>query len=136
MAEYEEDGFQLLYKGTIYVNSTALDEPMNFMASTLAEKTDHIIRIGDVELVPAKTISINVTNSDGTTTTTATYVEGALEIHHGTDVYACEDCEDPFLGLNEKESHASFDGTTLKIETPAGRHLRIYVLHRRGGGCE
>ena len=110
--EYDEDGFQLLYNGTIFVNSAALDEPMNFLAAALAEKTESGgIRIGDVELVPAKTIEINIANN----ATAATYVEGALEIHHGTDVYVSEGCEDPFLGLSSHHSLASFedDGAML-----------------------
>ena len=123
--EYDESGFQLLYKGTIFVNSP-LDEPMNFAPNAKAERTESGIRIGNVQLVPAKTISFNITNK---TPSIATYIEGALEVHHGTDVYMCE--EDPLLGLSTSESRGSIDDGVLTIQTPAGRHVRICTLSLR-----
>ena len=123
--EYDQNGFQLLYDGTIFVNSP-LDEPMKFSPKAKAERTESGIRIGKVHLLPAKTIDIPVKG----TPHTATYVEGALEVHHGTNVYVCEG-EDPLLGLSPSESSGSIDDDILTIQTPAGRHLRICTLSLR-----
>ena len=128
-AEYDKGGFQLLYKGKAFVNSTHLDEPMSFAPK--AETTAEGIRIGEVHLRPARTICFKI--NDGTT---ATYVEGALKLHHGGDVYVWYDCDEdkyPMLSIDEHDSNGHFEdedggGRVLKIETDIGRHLSMYTL--------